>query len=87
MRIRMLSSEMGWLGWSEAHPFTVASKPGDELALVVKRSGGWTGKVYDVAMRAGYVQGSGNVEKGIAVTREVKIIVEGPYGISSNMNR
>ena len=66
---------MGWAGWTEVHPFTIASvsQSGEEgMVLMCKRSGGWTNKLYEVAKRGAYTEGG--------VGREVNVVVEGPYG-------
>ncbi|TDL20532.1 hypothetical protein BD410DRAFT_366096 [Rickenella mellea] len=79
VRLRVLSTELGKLGWLEAHPFTIASasdsESGEGMVLMCKRLGGWTGKLYDAASRAVYY-GS---EDGYG-HRKMKILVEGPYG-------
>ncbi|KAH7926604.1 hypothetical protein BV22DRAFT_344765 [Leucogyrophana mollusca] len=76
VRLRVLSSAMGWFGWAETHPFTIAgvSKTPDGLVLMCKSAGGWTGKLYEMAKMAGY----GYAEGGTG--RSVKVMVEGPYG-------
>lgn len=40
--------------------------------LMCKKAGGWTRKLYEVAKMGGYTEGG--------VGREVKVVVEGPYG-------
>ncbi|KAH9923389.1 incomplete iron reductase [Amylocystis lapponica] len=80
VRIKVLSLGMGWLGWAEAHPFTIASvsqAPGDEgLVLLCKKTGDWTNKLFELAMRGeeGEVSCSG---------RSVRVIIDGPYGMCS----
>ncbi|KAL5521096.1 hypothetical protein ACEPAG_9018 [Sanghuangporus baumii] len=87
VRLRVLSSELGFLGWTIAHPFTVANAPGSDSAdkkgmtLLVKKCGKWTGKLYDAAGRAGYYP----TESGYGTVREMRVIVEGPYGGLGNM--
>ncbi|THH07211.1 hypothetical protein EW145_g3533, partial [Phellinidium pouzarii] len=85
VRIRVLSTEMGWLGWSVAHPFTIAnaSESASErgLVLMCKKVGGWTNCLYTAASRAGEYTS----EKGIGVQRELKVVIEGPYGGPGNM--
>ena len=74
----MLSFKMGFWGWAEAHPFTIAGVSGTEEGLVVlcRKSGDWTGSLYEMAKAAGY---------GDTITaefgRNVKVWVEGPYGV------
>ena len=69
---------MGVLGWMEAHPFTIASVSGTEKGLVMlcRRNGDWTGKLYEMAKAAGYGDAI-SAEFG----RNVKVWVEGPYGV------
>lgn len=74
VRIRVLSSAMGIFGWSEVHPFTIASVGGDGMVLMVKKAGGWTGKLYDMA------SGGVSLEKGGSMGRKANVIIEGPYG-------
>ena len=65
---------MGWFGWAEVHPFTIASvaDSGPEgMVLMCKRAGGWTRKLYEIAKLGGSESGG---------EREVRVIVEGPYG-------
>ncbi|KAL5532319.1 hypothetical protein ACEPAF_5889 [Sanghuangporus sanghuang] len=87
VRLRVLSSELGLLGWTIAHPFTVANAPGSGgadkkgMMLLVKKCGKWTGKLYDAAGRAGYYP----TESGYGTVREIRVVVEGPYGGLGNM--
>ena len=77
VRLRVLSLKMGWLGWMEDHPFTIASvsqSGPDGMVLMCKRAGGWTRKLYDIAKTSGYSQ----VEEGVG--RDMKVVIEGPYG-------
>jgi ferric-chelate reductase len=50
VRVRVISSGMGWFGWAESHPFTIASMGNGEdgLVLMCKKAGGWTSKLYEV---------------------------------------
>ncbi|KAH9918068.1 incomplete iron reductase [Fomitopsis serialis] len=77
VRIRVLSSGMGLLGWMESHPFTIASvskHPNEEgLVLMVKKAGDWTAKLFDVAQRTEYREVGGP-------TRNIKVMLNGPYG-------
>jgi hypothetical protein len=43
------------------------------MVLMCKRTGGWTRKLYEIAKLGGYEQGG-------AGAREVRVVVEGPYG-------
>jgi len=86
VRIRVLSTSLGWFGWMEPHPFTIASAPVDSniglieeqgLVLICKKAGGWTSKLFDMA------KASRPIDSGGALTnRTVKILIEGPYGRS-----
>ena len=85
VRLRVLSGEMGLLSWAVAHPFTIAStcegENGQGLVLLVKKVGSWTTKLYDAAQRSGNY----GVEKGLGVSasRDMGVILEGPYGGST----
>ncbi|KAF7979311.1 hypothetical protein HWV62_42705 [Athelia sp. TMB] len=73
VRVRVLSFKMGWLGWAEAHPFTIASVAASEegMVLLVKKAGTWTGRLYELAKLGGY---------GEANESRARVLVEGPYG-------
>ncbi|TFK81375.1 incomplete iron reductase [Polyporus arcularius HHB13444] len=77
VRLRVFSLGMGFRGWAEAHPFTIASvsrcPSGEGLVLMVKKAGDWTTKLYDVAQRADYGEANG-------LGGNVRVLVEGPYG-------
>ena len=74
IRLRVLSSGMGWGGWAEVHPFTIASvSRGQEgIVLICKKTGTWTKSLYEIAQFGGYTKGG--------IGREVTVIAEGPYG-------
>lgn len=76
VRIRVLSSAMGWIGWAESHPFTIATaaKTPEGMVLLCKNVGGWTGRLYEMAKVAGYGTDEG------AFGRTVQVMIEGPYG-------
>lgn len=78
VRVRVMSSGMGWWGWTEVHPFTIASvaRGHEGLVLLCKKSGSWTGKLYEMAKVNGYTEGG--------IGREVSIMIEGPYGGSGH---
>ncbi|OCB87147.1 hypothetical protein A7U60_g5661 [Sanghuangporus baumii] len=80
VRLRVLSGSMGWFGWTTAHPFTIASAAESDkgMVLMCKKAGGWTRKLYTAASQSG----TGGIENGYNMqsTREMKVIVEGPYG-------
>ncbi|KAI1792236.1 incomplete iron reductase [Ganoderma leucocontextum] len=77
VRLRVLSWGMGWRGWAETHPFTIASvsrsPSGEGLVLLVKKAGDWTDKLYELAQRAEYGEANG-------LGANVRVVVEGPYG-------
>jgi ferric-chelate reductase len=78
VRIRVLSFGMGWLGWHEVHPFTIASvdKGGEGVVLMCKTRGTWTSDLYEMAKAAGYEdQESGGGQTNVTVA------IEGPYGL------
>ena len=74
VRLRVLSTALGRASWLEAHPFTIANVTRSEegMVLMVKKAGGWTKQMFEVAKMAGYTEGG--------LGREVKVVVEGPYG-------
>ena len=77
VRLRVLSGSMGLFGWTTAHPFTIASAgetDGKGMILMCKKAGGWTRKLYDAAKQSR----DDSIENGY---REMKVIVEGPYGL------
>ncbi|PCH39469.1 iron reductase [Wolfiporia cocos MD-104 SS10] len=77
LRIKVLSSRMGWLGCAESHPFTIANVSentnGEGLVLMCKKAGDWTSKLYELA------QSRENTETGEMV-RKVKVLIDSPYG-------
>ncbi|KAG0697450.1 hypothetical protein DFH29DRAFT_1003688 [Suillus ampliporus] len=76
VRLRVLSSSMGWWGWTEVHPFTIANvtQTSEGMVLMCKRTGRWTNSPFSMAQTASYG------ETGKDVGRDVRVIVEGPYG-------
>jgi ferric-chelate reductase len=75
VRLRVLSTGLGILGWSEIHPFTIASANGDGLTLMVKKTGDWTDSLYNIATKSDSLySGGGGTEK------KAKVWIEGPYG-------
>ncbi|KAF8066781.1 hypothetical protein FPV67DRAFT_1496412 [Lyophyllum atratum] len=74
VRLRVLSFGVGWWGWTEVHPFTIASVSGghEGLVLMAKKSGRWTSRLYEMAKKSGYT------EAGYG--RNIKVMIEGPYG-------
>jgi ferric-chelate reductase len=73
VRIQVLSSAMGVTGWAQVHPFTIASESNSKegLVLMCKKTGTWTHKLFATAATS-------HSEKGVG--RDVRIVVEGPYG-------
>jgi hypothetical protein len=61
---------------TEVHPFTIASVTNTEegLVLMCKKAGRWTSKMFEMAGTSAYG------EQGTEVGRNVKVMVEGPYG-------
>lgn len=74
IRLRVLSSGMGLIGWAEVHPFTIASvSRGQEgVVLICKKTGAWTKNLYEIAKLGGYTRGE--------IGRKVTVVLEGPYG-------
>jgi predicted ferric reductase len=75
VRLRVLSTALGTFGWTEIHPFTIASASGDGLTLMVKKAGDWSNKLYNMATESDaiYAGGGGGATKGT-------VWIEGPYG-------
>ncbi|KAH9935347.1 ferric reductase like transmembrane component-domain-containing protein [Fomitopsis serialis] len=77
VRLRVLSTGMGPLGWTESHPFTIASvskHPSEEgLVLMVKKAGDWTTSLYGIAQEPDAGEGSSG-------SRRVKVMLTGPFG-------
>ncbi|KAF8960642.1 hypothetical protein BDZ97DRAFT_1922018 [Flammula alnicola] len=73
VRLRVMSTGMGWIGWAEVHPFTIAnvSKSEEGMVLMCKKAGRWTRNLYEIAKKAEYTEGG---------MGKVKVVVEGPYG-------
>jgi ferric-chelate reductase len=79
VRLRVLSPSMGWWGWSEVHPFTIANvaETSEGMVLMCKKTGRWTDSLFSMAQTASYG------ETGKEVGRDVRVMVEGPYGALS----
>ncbi|KAG7093597.1 hypothetical protein E1B28_007263 [Marasmius oreades] len=77
VRLRVVSRGMGLLGWSEIHPFTIAScaQTPEGMVLMCKKAGDWTEKLYNLANRLS----SSSIEDGQG-QGTVRVMVEGPYG-------
>ena len=77
IRLRILSTTMGLWGMTEVHPFTIAnvSKTEEGLVLLCKKAGRWTSKMYEIANTSVYG------EQGLELGRNIKVMVEGPYGM------
>jgi predicted ferric reductase len=66
------------ISFSNWHPFTVASAPGDDEATVAVRGlGGYTKRVQSLLTAAKEVQGEGGADE----MRPLKMRVDGPYGV------
>jgi ferric-chelate reductase len=93
VRVRIVSG--GWLAWlttwflCRARPFTIAAAGSDSggVMLQIKAFGSWTRNLLRVAGDAdnaritGYPEKiSADVERGRGSAREVRVIIEGPYG-------
>ncbi|KAG8789513.1 hypothetical protein FRC12_013472 [Ceratobasidium sp. 428] len=80
VRVRVLNSGVGALGWAETHPFTIASVSapngqGDGLTLLCKRAGDWTESLYQMSQ-----QSSQSSPDSSGTGARVHVIIEGPYG-------
>jgi len=75
VRLRILSTGVGILGWTEIHPFTIASVNGDGLTLMVKKAGDWTNAVYGMATKSDAIYSG-----GWGGEKKAKVWIEGPYG-------
>ncbi|CED83553.1 Ferric reductase, NADH/NADPH oxidase and related proteins [Phaffia rhodozyma] len=78
--IRVIDSGMGFSKICQKHPFTIANAPssvsgmdGDCLRLFIKSSGGWTKKLSALSR-------GGNTLDGPLGSRQVRVLIEGPYG-------
>ena len=74
IRLRVFSMSMGWFGWAEVHPFTIASVSRSEegIVLICKRTGTWTKSLFEMAKSGRCVDGK--------MGQKVKVVIEGPYG-------
>ncbi|KAG9311376.1 hypothetical protein JVU11DRAFT_8483 [Chiua virens] len=81
VRLRVLSTAIGFFGMFEVHPFTIASATDTEegLVLMCKRTGRWTEKLYDISRESTFDRYGQSVEK------RIKVMVEGPYGGIGNV--
>lgn len=75
VRLRVLSAGLGVLGWTEVHPFTIASVSGDGLTLMVKKAGDWTDRLYDMATKRDAIYSGETIDE-----TQAKVWIEGPYG-------
>ena len=80
VRLRVLSTAMGLWGTTEVHPFTIASATNTEegLVLMCKKTGNWTTKLYEMALK------TPSDEQGQRPGKMAQVMVEGPYGMSLN---
>jgi hypothetical protein len=89
VRVRILSSGMGWFGWTEMHPFTIASVGASRSShgggLSRGGSGAEEGMVLMCKKTGGWTKRLFEMAKmggyidGFA-GRQIKVWVEGPYG-------
>ncbi|THH32211.1 hypothetical protein EUX98_g1990 [Antrodiella citrinella] len=85
VRIRIFSTKMGWFGWTEVHPYTIAAAAleretyagGEGLTLLVKKSGDWSRKLYAIAE-------GGKYDSWPDRSSKVRVHIEGPYGGPGN---
>lgn len=79
VRLRVLTTAMGPIGWTESHPFTIASASGsnDGLVLLCKKAGDWTSKLVDLAKNLDAQESDGQ--------GRVNVWIEGPFGGPSRM--
>ena len=84
VRIRVIGDS--WYSWlttwfvGRARPFTIASASNSGgMLLVIKARGAWTRKLLRMAAADDATEKSTQAELGHNPTREVRIIVEGPY--------
>lgn len=86
VRLRLLSAELGLADWAVAHPFTIANasspRSGQGLVLMCKKAGKWTNKLYSAAEHAGYY----GIDNGYGAFRQMRAIIEGPYGTLLNIH-
>ena len=80
VRLRVLSTAMGFWGMTEVHPFTIASATDTEegLVLMCRKTGRWTQKLYEMA------QTPAIGEQCRTLKKRVQVMVEGPYGMFPN---
>ncbi|KAG8880523.1 hypothetical protein FRB97_000352 [Tulasnella sp. 331] len=86
VRLRTVSTQMGFANLFEAHPFTISSVSenprGEGLILYAKACGDWTDRLYDIAKSSGSTAGAekvvgvGHVEQSTLM----RMVMEGPYG-------
>lgn len=83
VRLRVLSTSMGFWGLTEVHPFTIANVADTEegLVLLCQKSGKWTTRMYELSSTAKYG------EKGQEVGKRARVMIEGPYGKFMPKNR
>ncbi|KAH9475842.1 Ferric reduction oxidase 6 [Psilocybe cubensis] len=86
----------------EVHPFTIANvarkEGGEGMVLMCKKAGGWTGALYALAKSSSSSSSPASLEAGcpqektvgmgmgMGLGKEVKVIVEGPYGGPGHVN-
>ncbi|EEB91560.1 hypothetical protein MPER_10058 [Moniliophthora perniciosa FA553] len=89
VRLRVCSSGMGVFGWTEVHPFTIAScqETPEGMVLMCKNAGDWTNKLYNLAQKSVALENTRLNELAAeaslrlsGIGGKVQVMVEGPYG-------
>ncbi len=81
VRVRVLTGGMGLFQLWESHPFTLSTAPGSEGAkLIVKATGDWTNKLFEIAQRKGKGDDESGAGPGKCRPSPIAVLVEGPYG-------
>ncbi|KAF9450866.1 hypothetical protein P691DRAFT_429417 [Macrolepiota fuliginosa MF-IS2] len=101
VRVRILSTGVGWLGWTEMHPFTIASVASSDHLIGNRHSnasdrwrgggGGEEGMVLMCKNAGTWTRRLFEMAKMSGyvdgfIGREVKLWIEGPYGGSGHVN-
>src|SRR5258708_19510172 len=72
---------MGIFQLWESHPFRLSTAPGSEGAkLIVKATGDWTNKLFEIAQRKGKGDDESGAGPGKCRPSPIAVLVEGPYG-------
>lgn len=68
VRVRALSTSLGWFNWLEA------PETSDGLVLICKKTGDWTSRLFDMA------NDPRDAVEACLTGRKVRLLIEGPYG-------